>query len=504
KIGSTRLWSWKEAMTKSCNGFFLDEKIESWTDFNQLFKMLKIDSTISSMAQAIGLTPGINLSLSHALQLYSWLTLTEPSIIDALLETSMSGTLEALPNSSWFFQQKISLKTGTQRDIKSRPEHSWIVAVGPRLENNRPSFLAAIHAEGASTHYLLYELYQRLKNISRNNYFAKIQLLNLVPHNKISLRCGQDRPLMVKHDQHWLWASSSSIDEGDFRSGRQYLCLGGPLELSFPMKDKKREHRKYYGVLEFQEKDKMRAAVENSELPLREKQAKARSQSPFKLITSERYYLWGVLAAEYPRGHKELLKSLALVAKNNLRYYQSENKNICDNTWCQVFGPGQELSAALSAKIFQVIEEMHDKNLYFANGKRWLYFSLGGLRPWHKVLSGKELERELGLDAIYRVSLSDDKISIVLKSNLETNIEKRVGCEVFRNQLRLLSCPEKISKKIFAKEINWHFEGRGEGHGQGLDLTKANTLSAQGNTAQEILLNYYPDVQIEKVSDLAQ
>lgn len=67
--------------------------------------------------------------------------------------------------------------------------------------------------------------------------------------------------------------------------------------------------------------------------------------------------------------------------------------------------------------------------------------------------------------------------------------EEVVPCEVFRNKLKLLSCPERIRHD--SNKGLWTFEGIGEGHGQGLSVEKAQSLAQGGQSALAILRDAY-------------
>ncbi|HWU42015.1 MAG TPA: hypothetical protein VN132_01215, partial [Bdellovibrio sp.] len=115
-----RKWGWKEALIKSCNGFFLDApsltENESKTYRNHLLSVIdkseELPSSIS-MAHAIGLLPGISLRPYEIALLYKNIYLSHPEIIQALDETPFQGTIKNYPGSSWFRENKIATKTGT-------------------------------------------------------------------------------------------------------------------------------------------------------------------------------------------------------------------------------------------------------------------------------------------------------------------------------------------------------------------------------------------------------
>jgi len=392
------------------------------------------------------------------------------------------------PEGTWFSSQGIALKTGTQRDIKSRPINSWIVAIGPRDKMGRPSFFAVIHSQGASTGHLLRELKARLEKVTRTNRVVEVGLLNLVPGHLISLSCPLGAHLMERRGLQWDFSTKIKISAKQFEDDKSYKCLGNGFILHFPGAKSKNENRLYFGELKYSRK-KQKPTPSSGLDYLREHQVRARENSNFSLITSMRYYLWGVLAAEFPNGREEVLKTLASVARHNIEYYESQGKIICDNTYCQVFGPGQSLPRRISIALDKAVEGALKENLFFPNGKRWLYFSLGGSTPWTKSKTTQSIAEALKLSDLQKIQVDSERIEILTKSG-----KKSYSCEIFRNQTRLLSCPQSV-KKVSDK---WIFEGVGAGHGLGVKLQKAQSLAAQGLNYRDILKTFYPEIMFVK------
>jgi hypothetical protein len=294
---------------------------------------------------------------------------------------------------------------------------------------------------------------------------------------------------MIKQTGGWNFSEVQTIGAGEFVQGNSYMCLGGPMLLSFPLANKKTETRPYFGVLEYLPTPQHKQSEYDQNSLLQENQMKARSFSPYRLHTSERYYLWGVLAAEYPRGQVEVLKALSVIARQNLHFYKSTGETICDNTYCQVFGPRQDLPKILSSKLMSAVEDSLLVDLRFPEGKRWLYFSLGGTNPWKKELSKDVLEKTFKVTGLYDIDMKDHQVYVSSKNTVST-----YPCEIFRNQTKLYSCPDKI---VELKE-KWLFEGKGEGHGMGLDLINASTMASQGKDKKQILNRFFPDGQVKE------
>jgi SpoIID/LytB domain protein len=87
---------------------------------------------------------------------------------------------------------------------------------------------------------------------------------------------------------------------------------------------------------------------------------------------------------------------------------------------------------------------------------------------------------------IRRERRKDQQIFVHL---LYADSEETISCEVFRNTLKLPSCPDAISR--LAEQQAWSFQGIGVGHGVGLSLLQAQALAEQGYSAKQILQDAY-------------
>ncbi len=499
-----RPWSWSQGLVFSCNGFFLDSERPSKSEIHAYEQKLRsfgaqvVDDL--SIEQLIGLHPGIEASPETVLALYSWLAQRKPEVIRALQETAAHGTLARLPDSSWFVRNEISLKSGTIRNAQGEPEHGWIVAIGRLGRAGRPDFLAVIHQRGSSPQMLLSRFRAHLQEAltaSPVAESAKVQILGLVPRASIAARCENliltNGQLSGQEPRY-----ASSVNLAGFKEGVRFRCDRGPLWLKFPNPGGFQE-RSYWGEIEISSPGKVtdpKLIVEDSPSP---RQARARRGSELILMTSERSYIAGVLASEFPTGRIETLKALALVVKFNLQnatHARHIDRPICDTTHCQVFGPrNHDLGVGPGEKYSKIAHEVSRLSLVGELKERWLMFSIGGTGEW--VADRKDA------DVIRTLELSQKIFSIERKATGDT-IEVRMGsvgnglrrsfqCEKFRNLLRLSSCPQSA----VLTDATWTFKGRGAGHGHGMDLLGADRLAAEGLSSRQILKTYFPGLEVK-------
>lgn len=488
-----RKWTWQEALAKSCNGFFIDQvKVgnSDWVAYRQSLHALspRFDGIGKlTPAHAIGLLPKIELTPREILQLYLQLNSDAPDIIDALGETVRTGTLANRPDSPWFIEQGLYMKTGTIRDISSQPMLGWIVVMKREPLARTPSWIAVYYKKGKAPVEMLGGLRQLLQAyVGTQAEKVRVQILGLVPQQQIRIQCR---------------APALNIPLAEMKEGARLSCGGGPFQLEFPDKTGALIQRSYYG-------DLLKTKMPTSALYKlgTEKQAKARRGSVLQLETSMLAYTSHVLISEMAQGRTETLKALALAIQQNARTHPTHQDAICDTTHCQVFAThwdGQSLG--LRKKVIDLVlsiqkdrllswKESHQQNSRAESAKKsresqenWFPFSLGGLSRWTDFKTRKEIETELHLGSFDKIELQAEKVSL---SNQGVNVGT-FTCEEFRNQMHLLSCPEEIQ----AEQERWIFSGKGAGHQRGLDLSQADLMAAQGATYRQILRSSYPGLK---------
>jgi hypothetical protein len=438
-----RKWGWPEALTHSCNGFFIDAKLASLELANaatviQNIINRKVPATLKT-EQIIGLLPGIELSARELAKIYFDLQKNHKEIVEALYETPVNGTLSGLPDSEWFRKNKIALKSGTTRDSLNRPVIGWIAAV-------TPVWIAIQFKVARSPMEFLGGFRDHLKtwgNLSAES--AEVQILGLVPENQIELRCQ-------KEDQAKL--ASELTEKESFR------CPGSAILANFAMSDGSRAERTYFGEIQKSTLQLEPELTKNTTA----RRARARSGSSLILKTSRLSYTLEVLASEYPQGRLETLKALAVAIQSNFKTDRHRDRPLCDTTHCQVYQSNwAKLDRAAQSRILEAVLAVERER---PAAKGWMPFALGGDSTWKQ-----------------NRTLSQIKSLLTPKEFDGVISQKFEPCEHLRNQLSLPSCP----KKIAIKGNDIIFEGRGEGHGLGIDLSAADALAAQGFDYKQIL-----------------
>ena len=476
-------WNWPEALAKSCNGYFLDGHpgSEDWAAWQNLEGSLKWRRSSSHMLEILGFVGSFGLDLEEVTRSYEWLNLVSPQVAEALRETPKNGTLSKNINSQWFINRGIALKSGTVRDVDNTPAHAWIAALGPRALSGNPSFIAVIHGERLGREFLLKELARRLKEkLPSLLKPAHIQILGLAPLNRLQFSCSNS--VLMKKTKVGNWVSSSviTIKGSELKDGDSYNCLTGPLKFEIPKKGSQTFARNYWGTLHVKD---FRGSQDAEPSMVTERQARARRGSPLILETSQRHYVASVLASEFPEGRSQTLKALAVAVYNNLNYQRHGDRPLCDTTHCQVFENGQ-MEGKLWRRLISLVDSIPLR--YFEKtGRRWMPFSLGGESPWVSTRPDSLLRARLEwAGELKKISREEEKIQIFGSQGLLAQLP----CEKFRERLALRACPTEFSQSGGV----WRLSGSGEGHGQGLNLIKADLLAAQGESFENLLARYFP------------
>jgi len=473
-----REWSWEEALAKSCNGFFLDHSFGPlfYKTFAQSTRSLNIDLGVKhpSVNQMVGLIDGVSNSSYDQVKILDWISLTNPKIIKAMRETVTIGTLSGNPEAKWFSQKGYSLKSGSVRDSKGEPLESWIIGISDR-------FIFAIHASGTSTAHLISDAYLKLKHYDQKAEEVKVQVLGLVPLEKLEIACSDGGKIMSSQSTNdWIFTKEKFIGL-ELKDKTHYTCPGSSFVMSFDSRGGDKIHRRYFGTL-FLNFDKLPVLGKNNHTT--ERRRRARSGSYLWIKTSLHHYLQNTIISEFPNGKDEVIKALALVIKNNVKNNRHLDRPICDTTHCQVFGRGNLAPLVVKKRIERIVNSIASENLsdYDIN-EDWKEFSLGGEEPWKKFRNNRDLEKALGIKSqLYDVRVLGKLVEIVTQNKVTS-----ISCEFLRNQLSLPSCPDDSNKY----GEGFVFTGRGEGHGNGLDLKMANVLAAQGLTYLDLLKKFY-------------
>lgn len=166
-----------------------------------------------------------------------------------------------------------------------------------------------------------------------------------------------------------------------------------------------------------------------------------------------------------------------------------ETAALCDSTHCMVF------QGALPGKTEKRPEPIEPKLIALLNtiAKKqqtdWLSFSEGGAEKWTKQLSFMEIERLVNEPKVHDIRRERKRSGEIVIHLMYRENEEVVPCEVFRNRLKLLSCPEVIERDEGGHL--WLFGGIGKGHGLGLSVARARALSQAGYDAAKIIEDAY-------------
>ncbi|WGL61144.1 hypothetical protein QEJ31_05985 [Pigmentibacter sp. JX0631] len=349
-------------------------------------------------------------------------------------------------------ENSIIAKTGSTGNVFSKPYYGHVLYVWPR---NNPQYLAIFRQEGVNGFVVAEHSYKYLKNFIAlnkissqldNKGLVKVELYSKLREEKIKVtnNCPKFYSNWYKevHGRDVMFTTCGMffVSLIGQKNLQEKLLLGGLLEKN-----------KYY------------------------------------LLTDPISYTNAVVKAEDSKISGEANKAFrSIIYWNSI--YSNKTNPICDTTKCMVFLGNSLTDAKNLDSIFN--SELVDKNLIlYLNSlnlkEKWLMFSKGGIQPWTKNITGKQLQLSLKSEFIlniqrYIVDGRKVKLHIQYPEN-----EEYLDCESFRNKLKLNSCPDSIT---FNKDKNeWIFSGIGEGHGFGFNVEYVKEISKKGKFAIELL-----------------
>jgi hypothetical protein len=161
---------------------------------------------------------------------------------------------------------------------------------------------------------------------------------------------------------------------------------------------------------------------------------------------------------------------------------------LCDTTHCMVFlgepveqrPPAGETDPALLSLLDRLAQQ---------NRLDWMAFSAGGNDRWERRMAAADLAARLGEKQLVELRRERRKDGSVAVHLIYPDGEEAVSCEIFRNTLKLPSCPDGVDHDPAGQY--WVFRGIGAGHGMGLEVARAKALSEEGRSAEEILRDAY-------------
>lgn len=455
------------ALLRSCNGYFLDwaartPALHALGAYGPVLVALGLPRTPRSAAEAIGLAPSLAISPLALAQAYRLLAEARPDLIDALRRNADEGTLSGLATS--FALRGVAIKTGTVRDDAERPLVGLIVAV-------EDDVVWVMVRAGQAPRAFAAELVRAWRRAPHGREAVEVQVLGLVGAERAEARCdgaGVRLAGGVPEPAARAFAPLSQL-----LSRGEAICLGGSWHMRFPgVAD-----RRYDGALRWSPPTDQEP---RGDVP--ERAYRARRGSDVVLRTTRLLYVAGVLAAEDAALRGEARVALARVVDHDARraaHQRHRGRPVCDTTHCQVFAGTAPIHA----------EERRALAAPPLPGAKWLAFSRGGDEPWRERRPTRDVEQALGAGAR---DLAFEAAAVRWVITVEDGRgaweePRRAGCEVLRGPLRLPSCPDRVRREGGA----FVFEGRGAGHGEGLDLERAKR---SGHSADQLLHESYPQL----------
>jgi hypothetical protein len=439
------------ALLRSCNGWFMDwaarePEVVRLGGWGPALRALGLSALPADAAEAIGVRPALRippLGLAHA---YRLLAEAHPDLVDVLSRNAREGTLAGLPASAAL--AGVAVKSGTVLDADAQPRLGLLAAVTPDL-------VVVMVRAGRTPRTFAAELaglLARARTPAREA--ARVQLLGLLPPEQLEVRC---------RGRGFAAAAAGPLPTPEgfaplpplARLG-PLLCAGGPWLVRYPGLA---EPRPYAGVLGWEPPPSAPAPAEGAPVPT-PREARARRGSDLLLRTTRLAYAAGVVEAEEARLRGEARVALARVADRNGAAAGSRHpgRPPCDTTHCQAFrGTGAarpEDRAALERPL---------------PPGPWLPFSRGGDEPWTEERPAGAVAALLG-EGARELRFEGGRVSFLAPGgDPGAPFEERrsLPCEVLRGPLKLPACPHAAAPH--GGRIR--FEGRGEGHGEGLDLT---------------------------------
>ncbi len=217
----------------------------------------------------------------------------------------------------------------------------------------------------------------------------------------------------------------------------------------------------------------------------------ATEQRPTVLETDVDSYVDAVLAAEAQTLSGSARHAMrAVIAWNGSHgnHRHSDSESLCDTTHCMVFlGALPSDKPPHTSHIDRVLLQLLD-TLATEARLNWLPFANGGDQRWHQQLSVQDLQRVFAENQILDIRRERRKDGELFIRLLYPDNEEVISCEIFRNTLKLPSCPDSV---ITTDNQAWQFQGIGAGHGLGLSIVRAQALAETGRNAEQILRDAY-------------
>jgi hypothetical protein len=459
----------RTALLRSCNGYFLDwaqqggAPEKSFGPWGAVLSSVGLSGEPADMADAIGLRSRLRLSPWGMAQAWRLLAEARPDLLSVLADNATRGTLSELPASKAF--AGVATKTGTVRDADSRPQLGWIVAVDADvvMVAVRPGKMPRDFADEVPR--VLARARQR-----GGVEAARVQVLGLIPSGEVEAHCRGVGFLLEEGMPRAVPEGYSKL-EALVRRGPA-VCLGSPWRVRFPDLPSGRD---YAGLFTWSPPPPYRPPPG---VPTSASALKARRGSDFVFRTTRLQYTAGVVSAEDVTLSGEARVALARVVAHNERHADSRHpgRPVCDTTHCQAFQGTVRVKA----------EETRAVKLPPLRWREWLPFSQGGQEPWREVRPRSQVEAVLG-SGLTALRFAEGRVRYLHTKREGSNVfdvAENLPCEVLRSALKLPACPRTATFEADSLV----FEGRGRGHGEGLDVEAAK---ASRLTHEQILDRVY-------------
>ncbi|MDT4289312.1 hypothetical protein RO575_07065 [Methylomonas sp. MO1] len=343
-------------------------------------------------------------------------------------------------------QLQVLAKTGTVSTVDGHPLAGHLLLAWPATH---PVFLAIFRQRGVNGASILSKAAALLRNW-QHDYparFAAVRVSLLTPTDPDSWSAEPDCPLVA--NQH----------------GRFTVC--GQIRIVSSARGSRSE-RVVKGVLR-----------------------QTNEQGPIVLETDVDSYVDGVLAAEAQNlagSAREAMRAVIAWNGSHGNHRHNESSSLCDTTHCMVYLgelPGNKLrrSSHIDIALIQLLDQLATES-----GLNWLPFANGGDQRWQRQLSSEELRRVFTENQILDIRRERHKDGELFIRLFYPTSEELLSCEIFRNTLKLPSCPDSVTA---ADDQTWQFTGIGAGHGLGLSIARAQALAEAGRDAEQILRDAY-------------
>lgn len=118
---------------------------------------------------------------------------------------------------------------------------------------------------------------------------------------------------------------------------------------------------------------------------------------------------------------------------------------------------------------------------------RWLKFSRGGREPWTRDFPMTHVKQVVA-DEVLDVLVINETTGKRVYQFIYASSEEFVSCELLQKKFTLPSCPDAVTfSRNAASEDILSFSGRGQGHGDGLDLLLAEEQLRHGASAEAVV-----------------